>query len=665
MKYIFITLFILFNLSLLNSQTIVSTQPELRNVVLEEYTGINCVNCPQGHLLAENVAKKFPGRVSIINIHQGHYAIPNSGDPDFRTKWGDDLANLFSVNSYPSATINRMKYNGNALINRGDYLSFSMDSVLNGSFSPVNIAAKTKWNETTQEIEIYVEIYFTSSVPNQPKLNIIFLESGIPGYQTGAPSLPYIHNHILRDMITGQWGEDLENYSEGSFFSKTYKFKPDSEWNLDSSAFAIFISQSDKKNIYTGIEIHSLTPNLVINSQSNAIGVISQSNPFRKVYSIKNQSENNITINLKTRKSERTPDDWLIKVENDESEFLLLPGNSKELEIRLEQGPTKGIGDAIIEFTEKDNPKHPCYSFQMIAISSELDYIEVNDGSKPTEIFSEITPQFVSIDYELFKEVKSEMNALHIVMWNTGTGNELTAENATIIDGLLNKSIRVLFNGSVAIPKLVISEPNHQLLSTLGFTYVTGSDIIANAYNLIGVTGDPIGDGININAITRTNLGSFLEPMTITNNKIAFPVFIAEGSNKVISVRSVTSNSKAVYLSFFLDAITDNDLKKQLLVKCIKWLDETNEVDNWENNDEQIIVYPNPANGAFYLYNSGFQKFIDFALYDYKGNVYKILAQTNDSNFYYFSTENLVSGNYFLVVNSEQGRIIKNIIILK
>jgi len=301
----------------------------------------------------------------------------------------------------------------------------------------------------------------------------------------------------------------------------------------------------------------------------------------------------------------------------------------------------------------------------MIAISSELDYIEVNDGSKPTEIFSEITPQFVSIDYELFKEVKSEMNALHIVMWNTGTGNELTAENATIIDGLLNKSIRVLFNGSVAIPKLVISEPNHQLLSTLGFTYVTGSDIIANAYNLIGVTGDPIGDGININAITRTNLGSFLEPMTITNNKIAFPVFIAEGSNKVISVRSVTSNSKAVYLSFFLDAITDNDLKKQLLVKCIKWLDETNEVDNWENNDEQIIVYPNPANGAFYLYNSGFQKFIDFALYDYKGNVYKILAQTNDSNFYYFSTENLVSGNYFLVVNSEQGRIIKNIIILK
>lgn len=665
MKYIFITVFILLNLSLLNSQTIVSTQPELRNVVLEEYTGINCVNCPQGHLLAENVAKKFPGRVSIINIHQGHYAIPNSGDPDFRTKWGDDLANLFSVNSYPSATINRMKYNGNALINRGDFLAFSMDSVLNGSFSPVNIAAKTKWNETTQEIEIYVEVYFTTGVPNQPKLNIVFLESGIPGYQSGAPSLPYIHNHILRDMITGQWGEDLDNFSEGSFFSKTYKYKPDSGWNLDSSVFAIFISQSDKKNIYTGIEIQCITPNLVINSQSNAVGVISQNNPFRKVYSIKNQSDNDITIALQTRKSERTPDGWSIIVENNETEFLLTPGNSKDLGIRIEQGSTKGIGDAIIEFTEKDNPKHPVYSFQIIAISSELDYIEVNDGSKPTGILSEISPHFVSIDYELFKEVKSELNELHIIMWNTGTGNELTAENATIIDSFLNKSIRVLFNGSVAIPKLVISEPNHKLLSTLGITFVTGSDIIANTYNLIGVTGDPVGDGININAITRANLGSFLEPMTITNNKIAFPVFIAEGSDKVVSVRSLTSNSKAIYLSFFLDAITDNDLKKQLIDKCINWLAQPDDVDDSENNDKQMIVYPNPANGAFYLYNYGFQKIVDFELYDLEGNVYRILAQTNDSNFYYFSTENLVSGNYFLVANSEQGRIIRNIIIIK
>lgn len=665
MKYILFIVFILFNLSLLNSQTIVSTQPELRNVVLEEYTGINCVNCPQGHLLAENVAKKYPGRVSIINIHQGHYAIPNSGDSDFRTKWGDDLAKLFSVNSYPSATINRMKYNGNALINRGDYLSFSMDSVLNGSFSPVNIAAKTKWNEATQEIEIYVEVYFTTSVPNQPKLNIIFLESGIPGYQSGAPSLPYIHNHILRDMITGQWGEDLDNYSEGSFFSKTYKYKPDSQWNLDSCAIAIFISQSDKKNIYTGIEIPSITPNLVINSQADSVGVISQNNPFRKVYSIKNQSEDEITITLQTKKSDRTPDDWSISVENDEYEFLLMPGNSKDLEIRLEQGETKGIGDAIIEFTEKNHPKHPVYPFQIIAISSELEYIEVNDGSKPTEILSGINPQFVSIDCELFKEVQSEMNALHIVMWNTGTGNELTAENATMIDGFLNKSIRVLFNGSVAIPKLVISEPNHQLLSTLGFTFVAGSDIIANTYNLKGVTGDPIGDGINISAITRTNLGSFLEPMTITNNLIAFPVFIAEGSDKVISVRSLTSNSRAINLSFFLDAITDNELKMQLLDKCIKWLNETNEVKDWENNDKQMIVYPNPANDVFYLYDYGLREIVDFELYDYEGNSYKIFAQKNDSNFYYFSTENLVSGNYFLVANSEQGRIIKNIIILK
>ena len=34
------------------SQTFVSTTPENKNVILEEFTGITCVYCPDGHRIA-------------------------------------------------------------------------------------------------------------------------------------------------------------------------------------------------------------------------------------------------------------------------------------------------------------------------------------------------------------------------------------------------------------------------------------------------------------------------------------------------------------------------------------------------------------------------------------------------------------------------------------
>ena len=58
----------------LNAQQFVSTTPQNRNVVIEEFTGINCPNCPDGHVVANNIMDAYPGRVWAVNIHAGNYA---------------------------------------------------------------------------------------------------------------------------------------------------------------------------------------------------------------------------------------------------------------------------------------------------------------------------------------------------------------------------------------------------------------------------------------------------------------------------------------------------------------------------------------------------------------------------------------------------------------
>ena len=50
-------------------QAIVTTTVENKKVILEEFTGIYCVYCPQGHAIAQAIQDNNPGEAFLINIH--------------------------------------------------------------------------------------------------------------------------------------------------------------------------------------------------------------------------------------------------------------------------------------------------------------------------------------------------------------------------------------------------------------------------------------------------------------------------------------------------------------------------------------------------------------------------------------------------------------------
>lgn len=62
------------------AQLPVSTSPQNKKAVLEEYTGIHCGYCPDGHKIATNIYNADPNNVVLINIHTGGYATPGAGD---------------------------------------------------------------------------------------------------------------------------------------------------------------------------------------------------------------------------------------------------------------------------------------------------------------------------------------------------------------------------------------------------------------------------------------------------------------------------------------------------------------------------------------------------------------------------------------------------------
>ena len=211
------------------AQTIVSTDPEDKKVVLEEFTGITCGYCPDGHVIAQNIQNNNPGNVFLINIHQGSFANPGNSGFDFRTPFGNALAAQVGANFYPSGTINR---NSNAL-SRGSWTSAANTTL--GQSSDVNVGVEADIDVQTNTITVHVEAFYTADSPeSNNKLNVALLQNNTIGPQTdyaNGNTTEYNHMHRLVWLITGQWGEVITTTTAGTFIDETYTYDIPDDYN--------------------------------------------------------------------------------------------------------------------------------------------------------------------------------------------------------------------------------------------------------------------------------------------------------------------------------------------------------------------------------------------------------------------------------------------------
>ncbi|MBT6747097.1 MAG: Omp28-related outer membrane protein, partial [Flavobacteriales bacterium] len=266
MKKLFtsITFLSIIGLGNLLAQTIVTTDPQLKTVVLEEYTGIHCGYCPDGHVIAGDIQASDPDRVILINIHAGTYAVPSGSEPDFRTAYGEDLATQAGVTGYPAGTVNRHIFTGNTAttLNRGAWTNAAAD-VLEEATS-VNVGLESTWDSINGELTINVEVYYTnSSDESTNNLHVAILENGLEGPQTdygpynAANVLPngnYVHGHVMRDMITGLNGESISTTSAGSLYATSYTYSVDPAWNISNCDIVAFVTETQEE-ILNGTEI--------------------------------------------------------------------------------------------------------------------------------------------------------------------------------------------------------------------------------------------------------------------------------------------------------------------------------------------------------------------------------------------------------------------------
>ena len=288
-KNLLIVLITMFCVFTINAQTFVSTQPENKNVILEEFTGISCVYCPDGHRIAQDLHNANPNDVFLINIHTGGYANPQGPGTDFRVDpIGSNIAAQSGVSGYPSGTVNRHVFSGGiTAMSRGDWAG-AANQIMNMS-SPVNVGIQANVDMATNILTVDVEVFYTGSQTiTSNMLNVAVVQNNVEGPQTGGSQFNstavlangnYNHQHMLRHMMTGQWGVPINTITTGTLYADQFTWTMPADINgvaLDPTNIAIvaFVSEGQQE-IITGTEVY---PNVIFANSFDAYCMSSSAN---------------------------------------------------------------------------------------------------------------------------------------------------------------------------------------------------------------------------------------------------------------------------------------------------------------------------------------------------------------------------------------------------
>lgn len=177
-----------------------------RTVLIEDFTGQNCVNCPAAHEVLDLLVAQYPDNVIPVSIHAGHFgvAVDRTRYPDYvglMQPEGDAMADRWGITGYPSGVINRT----GGPLDTDKWAEAVRTQLATPSDVGIELEALLDGND------IRITATFIPAADIEGSLNVWVVESGIVAFQRDLTTrIPdYIHNNVYRCSVTPLEGEPL------------------------------------------------------------------------------------------------------------------------------------------------------------------------------------------------------------------------------------------------------------------------------------------------------------------------------------------------------------------------------------------------------------------------------------------------------------------------
>ena len=232
--------------------------PQDKRVLVEEFTGVRCINCPGGSATIEDLLSIHGEKLVAVSIHAEFFAEPYPENQyDFRTDDGESLINFLGLpEAYPSAVIDRKIYQGESdlqLVGQGSWAGRIGNQLL--EIAKISMEIENTYNSGTRALTVKVKGQAQENIDEEVRLTIMITESGIVDAQLTPESSPdkdlnYVHKHVFRDALTAFDGDVLSaSMFANDSFEETYTFTLPQGWDADKCEVIAFthLSESSKE----------------------------------------------------------------------------------------------------------------------------------------------------------------------------------------------------------------------------------------------------------------------------------------------------------------------------------------------------------------------------------------------------------------------------------
>jgi len=224
--------------------------PQNKVVLIEDFTGATCPNCPEATAKIEELEDANPGRIAVVAAFNYDSDPHPEGAYSFLTDEAYALATyLGGTIAWPATAIDRKIFAGHTdiiLINEVDNYAGLVAEQLTET-PPCNIYLSYTFDDVLNELRIKVTIKYTTTVSAENHLSLALTESGIIDYQTvsGVGEVEdYEHNSVLDTLVTPVTGFTLDNAVEkspGRVFEKEFKVKIQEPWKRENMTIVAFV----------------------------------------------------------------------------------------------------------------------------------------------------------------------------------------------------------------------------------------------------------------------------------------------------------------------------------------------------------------------------------------------------------------------------------------
>lgn len=660
--------------SLAMGQSLVSTSPQNRTVIIEDLTGVNCQYCPDGHTIMAAIHAAEPNRVVPLAVHAGSFATAA-----WTTTWGNAINSFYNPDGYPSGGVNRRQFNGTRALDRGSWTG-AAQQVLALS-SPVNLGLASAYDSETRVLTITVELLYTANSPvaAADRLSVLLAESGIVAAQasTSGTISNYTHNHVFRASITPTWGDQITATTAGDTQTLTYTYTMPATWNPERFEVIAMIGEN-QSDVYQARSVAAVggttlsIGNLAEPAGRHAAGTTGTATTFTSALSSSFEEQAGFRVTLEAVSA---PAGWngsfaVAGNSYEGSTVVSLDGLAAEdITVSITPGTTAGIGKYRLT-VEADGMSAPALRYEVSVISGVTDLVVSNaEAPATTAEVRYLNGLSLAGNTTYAKMNREEMvtffqagalggiiNIYRNVSW---TFPSLTDAEVAALSSMMDNGVNLMIAGQDIGWDQSGASQAYGTAATRAFyrdymlaTFVNDGTSADTPVNF--VDGDEVFGGLADAAIANAFSGNTY-PDQITPRAPATAIFKYGTTEKIGGLRAQTANHKLVYLGVGPEQFSSVAIARNVVKLSHDWFYGLVSVEEFEARIGGLgQPWPVPADRTLSV-PVDLKTAARLTLHDATGRVVLERAVAAGTPIVDLNTSALSNGSYFLRLQTSDG----------